>query len=69
MRSLATKVLNSGADVKKKTYPVNFMDDDVDEINMVGEDETWDEDVILQSMAEQGDEDAQTVSEFEEAVD
>ena len=68
MRSLATKVLSSGADVKKKTYPVNFMDDDVDEINMVGEDETWDEDVILQSMAEQGDEDAQTVSEFEEQL-
>lgn len=29
MRSLAAKVLNTGTERKKKTYPVNYVDDEV----------------------------------------
>jgi hypothetical protein len=68
MRSLSTKVLGGQTDQKKKTYPVNFMDDDYEEVNHAGDDDGWDEEMILQSLVEQGDEDAQTVSDFEDQL-
>ena len=49
MRSLATKVLSAGAEGKKKTYPINHVDDDEEEINRAY-DEAADEETILQSM-------------------
>ena len=60
MRALATKVLGAAGDTgKKKTYPVNFVDDEAEEINYAGEDEGYNKEIILESLAEQGDEDAQ----------
>ena len=70
MRSLHTKVLGSGStsELKKKVYPVNYMEDEIEEAHSVFEDEVMDEDWILQSMAEQGDEDAQVIAEFEDQL-
>ena len=70
MRSLHTKVLGSGstADPKKKVYPVNYVEDEVEEAHNVIEDEAMDEEWILQSLAEQGDEDAQVIAEFEDQL-
>jgi hypothetical protein len=70
MRSLHTKVLGSGStsEPKKKVYPVNYMEDEIEEAHNVFEDEVMDEDWILQSMAEQGDEDAQVIAEFEDQL-
>ena len=68
MRSLSTKVLGGQTDQKKKTYPINFVDEDHEEIYHVGDDDGWDEETILQSLVEQGDEDAQTVSDFEDQL-
>ena len=68
MRSLATKVLNTGTEVKKKTYPANYVEEDNDDVYMAHDEEGFDEDFALQSMADQGDEDAQTVTEFEDQL-
>ena len=68
MRSLSTKVLGSQSEPKKKTYPVSFVEEDHEEMFHAGDKEAWDEETILQSLAEQGDEDAQTVSGFEDQL-
>jgi len=68
MRSLSTKVLGGQTDQKKKTYPINFVDEDHEEVYHAGDDDGWDEETILQSLVEQGDEDAQTVSDFEDQL-
>lgn len=68
MRSLATKVLNSQADPRKKIYPVNFAEDDGEEAHYVGEEEHVDEEMIMHTLADQGDEDALTVQDFEEQL-
>ena len=70
MRSLATKVLGGGtAEIKKKTYPVNFVEEDPEEIHVAAdEDASVDEEVVLQALMEQGDEDALTIADFEDQL-
>lgn len=54
MRSPNTKVLGSGStmDPKKKVYPVNYVEDEVEEAHNVIEDDAVDEEWILQSLVE-----------------
>ena len=70
MRSLYTKVLGSGSstDPKRKVYPVNYVEDDAEEAHNVIEDEPMDEEWLLQTLAEQGDEDAQVITDFEDQL-
>ena len=68
MRSLATKVLSSNTDAKKKHYPANYVEEETDDLFVAHDEEALDEDYVLQSLAEQGDEDAQTVTEFEDQL-
>ena len=67
MRALSTKVLGQGDSARKKIYPVNYMEDDVDDINYAGEDE-MDEDSILMALLEEGDESALVIQEFEDSI-
>eukprot|EP00435_Cladocopium_sp_Y103_P046045 s2366_g13.t1 len=67
MRSLAAKVLGSGEGSKTKIYPVNFADDEPDEIYYTTEEE-MDDDQVLSLLLEEGDESALLVSEFEDQV-
>ena len=70
MRTLYTKVMgsNSTSDSKRKVYPVNYMDDEPEEVHHVAEEEHFDEDWILQTLVDQGDEDAQVVADFEDQL-
>jgi hypothetical protein len=54
MRSPNTKVLGSGStmDPKKKVYPVNYVEDEVEEAHNVIEDDAVDEEWILQSLVD-----------------
>jgi len=67
MRALSTKVLNQNDGNRKKVYPVNHVDEDTEEINYTWDDEP-DEETILASLLEEGDECALTIQEFEENV-
>ena len=73
MRQLSTKVL-AGSMEKKKTYPVNLVDDEGEEdVNYTSakhgvEDEQWDEEQAVQVMMDQGDEDACMIAEFEDQL-
>eukprot|EP00435_Cladocopium_sp_Y103_P036498 s2051_g9.t1 len=67
MRQLSTKVLVGQAEGRKKVYPVNFVEEE-EEINMVQEHETMDEEQAIILLAEQGDDDAQLIKEFEDQL-
>ena len=73
MRQLAPKILvgNTGSEGKKKVYPVNLIeeDDDISTPTFVTEEEyVPDEETVLQTLIENGDEDALMVSEFEDQL-
>eukprot|EP00435_Cladocopium_sp_Y103_P023037 s5005_g5.t1 len=67
MRQLSTKVLVGQAEGRKKVYPVNFVEEE-EEINIVQEHETMDEEQAIILLAEQGDDDAQLIKEFEDQL-
>ena len=67
MRTLSTKILSSGMEVKKRIYPANFAEEnDYEDANMAEDDR--DEDAIIEQMAEEGDEDAIFVTDYENQV-
>ena len=66
MRTLSTRILASGTEMRKKVYPANYVEEDFDEANLV--DDGIDEEALLEQWAEQGDEDALFVTEYEEQV-
>eukprot|EP00435_Cladocopium_sp_Y103_P061648 s411_g23.t1 len=71
MRSLSTKVLGSGSasDPKKKVYPVNYVEEESEEVHHVADyEEPMDEETILQAMVDGGDEDAQVIADFEDQL-
>ena len=64
MRTLPTKILTTGTEAKKKIYPANYVDtDDFDEAHFV--DDILDDETMVMQMAEDGDEDAIFVTEYE----
>ena len=67
MRALSTKVLNQGESNRKKIYPVNMVDDDLEEAQHVQEEE-HDEDTFLSMLLEEGDESAMIIQDFEENI-
>ena len=70
MRQLNTRVL-TGSTEKKKTYSVNFVEDDDEETSFVashGPDDSWDEETAMQALYDQGDDDACLVAEFEDQL-
>ena len=69
MRSLHTRILGAGGsgDGKKKVYPVNYTEEEPDEIHLTQDDEA-DEEMVLQAMMDAGDEDAQVILDFEEQL-
>ena len=66
MRTLSTRILSMGGDIKKKTYPANFAEEDDEEALMI--EEEADEDQLLANLAEAGDEDAVFIMEYEEQL-
>ena len=67
MRTLSTKILSSGMEVKKRSYPANFAEEnDYEDANMAEDDR--DEDAIIEQMAEEGDEDAIFVTDYENQI-
>ena len=77
MRSLATRVLTSASDPKKKVYPVNFSEADAGESSELGEtawhvspeEEEEDEGESIEYLAQQGDADALTIQTFEQDLE
>ena len=76
MRSLATRVLTSASDPKKKVYPVNFSEADASESSETNEtawhvlpDEEDDEGESIEYLAQQGDADALTIQTFEQDLE
>ena len=67
IRSLSTKILGQGDASRKKIYPVNYVDDEVEETYYMADDD-GDEEAILAALIEEGDEYALTVQEFEENI-
>ena len=67
MRALSTKVLNQGEVSRKKIYPINYVDEDAEEINQLHDDEP-DEDSVMAALLEEGDESAMVIQEFEENI-
>ncbi|CAE7434679.1 unnamed protein product [Symbiodinium pilosum] len=64
MRTLSTKILGSTTEGKKRIYPANYVEeDDFENANMAEEDK--DEDMMIEQLAEDGDEDAIFVTEYE----
>ena len=77
MRQLAPRILvGNGGEAKKRVYPVNYMDEVAEEeINQtsqqafLAEEETHlDEEAMVAMLAEQGDQDAILIAEFEEQL-
>eukprot|EP00435_Cladocopium_sp_Y103_P017364 s1359_g4.t1 len=68
MRQLSTKVLVGQNEGRKKVYPVNFVEDEPDEAFVTQEHEMMDEEQAIILMAEQGDDDAQLIKEFEDQL-
>ena len=64
MRALSTKVLNQGEVSRKKIYPINYVDEDAEEINQLHDDEP-DEGSVMAALLEEGDESAMVIQEFE----
>ena len=68
MRALSTKILSAGSgEGKKRVYPANYVEDTSDEACNVAEEDLG-EDLFVACCAEQGDEDAMFVSEYEDSV-
>ena len=68
MRQLSTKVLVGQADGKRKVYPVNYLEDDAEEVNFTAEGDGWDEDLAIAYLADHGDEEAQLIKDFEDQL-
>ena len=68
MRQLSTRILMGQSDGKKKVYPVNYMEEETDEAFVSQEVENYDEEAAIQWLAEQGDEEAMVVQDFEEQL-
>jgi hypothetical protein len=68
MRQLSTKVLVGQGESRKKVYPVNHIEDEPEEAHHVQETETIDEEHAIVLLAEQGDEDAQLIKDFEDQL-
>ena len=67
MRSFSTKVLGQGDAARKRVYPINYVDDEAEETYYMG-DEDADEDSILATLIEEGDQHALAIQEFEENI-
>ncbi|CAL1159010.1 unnamed protein product, partial [Cladocopium goreaui] len=67
MRSLSTKVLGQTDAGRKKVYPANFVEEELDEIHFAAEEEC-DEEQALAMLIEEGDETALAIQEFEDQV-
>eukprot|EP00435_Cladocopium_sp_Y103_P038044 s2038_g10.t1 len=67
MRSLAAKVLGGNEGTESKIYPVNYVEDETEEIYYI-HDEEMDDDQALAVLLEEGDESALVVSEFEDQI-
>ncbi|CAL1165925.1 unnamed protein product, partial [Cladocopium goreaui] len=67
MRSLSTKVLGQTDAGRKKVYPANFVEEELDEIHYAAEEEC-DEEQALAMLIEEGDETALAIQEFEDQV-
>ena len=68
MRQLSTKILVGQQDGKRKVYPVNYVDEDVEEVNFTTEQENPDDELAIALLAKQGDEEAQLVQDFEDQL-
>ena len=53
-----------GEEAKKKVYPINYLEEETEEAH-VAEEESFDEEQYLQQLADQGDEDANFVADYE----
>ena len=67
MRTLSTKILTSPGEAKKKVYPVNYVEEDMEEVH-AAEDENLDDEQFLQQLVDQGDEDANFVADYEDQI-
>ena len=67
MRTLSTKILTSHGEAKKKVYPVNYVEEDKEEVH-AAEDENLDDEQFLQQLVDQGDEDANFVADYEDQI-
>ncbi|CAL1146064.1 unnamed protein product [Cladocopium goreaui] len=65
VRSLSTKVLGQTDAGRKKVYPANFVEEELDEIHYAAEEEC-DEEQALAMLIEEGDETALAIQEFED---
>ena len=71
MRQLAPKILvgSTGTENKKKIYSVNYVEEEEETpVYIADDDYQMDEDAGLQSLLDQGDEDAVLISEFEDQL-
>ena len=71
MRQLAPKILvgSTGTENKKKIYSVNYVEEEEETpVYIADDDYQMDEDAGLQSLLDQGDEDAVLISEFEDQM-
>jgi hypothetical protein len=68
MRQLSIKVLVGQSDGKKRVYPVNFVEDEPEEMNAAMEAEPMDEELAIVYLAEQGDKEAQMIRDFEDQL-
>ena len=69
IRSLSTRVLVGAEGLRKKVYPVNLAEDDGDDgVAHVAEHDDIDEEAGLALLAEEGDEQALLVQEFEDQI-
>ena len=68
MRQLSTRILMGQSDGKKKVYPLNHVEDETEEAMVVQETEVYDEEATIQWLAEQGDEEALVVQDFEDQL-
>ena len=64
MRTLSTKILTSGSEMKKRVYPANYVEAEDADDAFFAEDGP-DEEGLFTQLAEEGDEDALFVSEYE----
>ena len=67
MRQLSTRVIVGQGEQKKKTYPVNLVEEE-EEAFYSAQEEEMDEESALQAMCDQGDEDALLISDFEDQL-
>ena len=69
IRTLSTRVLVGNDVLKKKVYPVNFVDDETEDTVMFTADkDEVDEEAGLALLAEEGDEQALLIQDFEEQI-